>query len=507
MNTNTTNQGQRSGLLPDKNLPGWANQLRANLEQMAAELEQSLTGWSGSERIVTPEQFGYQGTGKATEAIQAAVDRAAELGGGTVRLACGDYVSGTIDLRSGIRFEVAEGARLLGSLDLEDYPDRIAKRRTVMDTNMAMNQSLIFAEGCERISICGKGIIDGRGNRENFPGDETQGSTPGRPFLIRVIDCTDVHIKDITLRDSPCWMQNYLNCDRLLIEQITVENQANFNNDGIDIDGCRKVLVRGCYISSGDDAICFKGAAQRPCESVLVENCECYSSCNAVKIGTDTQGDFRNFLIRNCRIGGVSEDMRRVKVVGADSGVTWVMVDGGTAENLLVSGVEIVRARSPFYMRMDNRGRVKPEDPRPSVGTLRNIVFEHITGSENGPRGSYFLGIPEKSIENVVLYDVRLSQKSASLPVTKETDFGEMYGIYPDAHMLGDVQAADDAPAYGLWAKYIKNLTLTGYRVTPDGEDPRPEYVMETGIENFLKVTCKDNSPASTGVTLRHPQE
>ena len=93
---------------------------------------------------------------------------------------------------------------------------------------MGMHQSLIFAEGCENVSICGQGQIDGQGH--HFPGEETAHGTPGRPFLMRFLDCRNVHIKDITLKDAACWMQNYLHCENLLIEDIHVENQANYNN-------------------------------------------------------------------------------------------------------------------------------------------------------------------------------------------------------------------------------------------------------------------------------------
>ena len=58
-----------------------------------------------------------------------------------------------------------------------------------MDSNMGMNQSLIYAEGCTNVGLCGEGMIDGRGTKANFPGLETIGATPGRPFLIRIIDC------------------------------------------------------------------------------------------------------------------------------------------------------------------------------------------------------------------------------------------------------------------------------------------------------------------------------
>jgi polygalacturonase len=78
------------------------------------------------------------------------------------------------------------------------------------------------------------GLIDGRGTQQNFPGAETTAGKPGRPFLIRVLDCQRVPVQGIHLKDAACWMQNYLNCEDLLIEDITVENQANFNNDGVD---------------------------------------------------------------------------------------------------------------------------------------------------------------------------------------------------------------------------------------------------------------------------------
>ena len=448
--------------------PVWADELRTSLERMADELYAVLKPWHGPKLLLTPEDFGYSG-GKATEAIQAAIDEAARRGGGTVRLSHGDYVSGTIDLRSRVRLDIAKGARLLASLDLDDFPDRVAKRPTVMDSNMGMNQSLIFAEGCTDIALSGEGTIDGRG--ASFHGDETIHGTPGRPFLIRVIDCTRVHVSGLRMLDSPCWMQNYLNCDDLLVEGLHVENQANFNNDGLDIDGCRRVIVRHCYISSGDDSICFKGASERPTEQVLIEHCTLYSSCNALKLGTDSQSAFRNVLARHLEIGGVSDKMRHIKPGGADSGISWEMVDGGTAENILASDIHIVRARSPLFLRLDDRGRVRPEAPKPGVGTLRRIVFERITGKDNGPRGSYFVGIPAKAIEDVALRDIRLDSLPAVKPVLNEADIPEFYGVYPDAHMLDTL---GDAPAYGLWTRHVTGLTLVTVKVVPTGADARP---------------------------------
>ncbi len=453
--------------------PDWAEALTHDLQQMAQTLTARLKPWAGPKRVLTPEAFGYVPGQLATKAIQAAVDAAAKAGGGTVRLAHGDYVSGTIDLKSRVRLDIARGARLLGSLDLKDWPERVAKRRTVQDTNMGMNQSLIFAEGCEDIALTGEGTIDGRG--ANFHGDETIHGTPGRPFILRIIDCRRIHVAGLHLIDSPCWMQNYLNCDDLLIEDLTVENQANFNNDGCDIDGCRNVIARRCHFNSGDDAMCFKGAAQAPTENVLVEDSTFISSCNALKLGTDSQSVFRNVLARRLTLGGPTQEMRRIKGVGAISAISWEIVDGGHAENILAQDITIIRARSPLFMRIDDRGRVQPDQPKPPAGTLRRVVFDRIRGSDNGPRGSFFLGIPARRIEDVVIRDMHIDTAATTGPAPDQATIPEMYNLYPDAEMLKDYGGM--APAYGLWARHIDGLTLVDFNVRTSRPDPRPMVV------------------------------
>ena len=345
---------------------------------------------------------------------------------------------------------------------------------------MGMNQSLIFAEGVTNISIAGDGLIDGRGSKANFPGKQTVGTTPGRPFLIRVIDCKKVHIVGIRLHDAACWMQNYLNCEDLLIEDIFVSNQANFNNDGLDIDGCRRVIVRNSIINSEDDAMCFKGASQRPMEDVLVENCQFYTSCNAIKFGTDSQGDFRRILVRNVTIGGTPAHMPAINRRTASSGITWAIVDGGTLEDVYVHDARIFRSKSPLYLRLGDRGRVRPEDPVPAPGTMRRIVFENISGKENDSRGSYFLGIADRKIEDVVLKNVHLRGAGSASEGPDESEIDQMRKRYPDAQNL------KLAPAYGLWARHVRRLTLINVDFVVDQPDPRPKILTKTDVDDVV---------------------
>ena len=459
----------------NRQTPQWCEEMKKSLLAMAGGLEKRECRWTGAETRFRPEDYGYEPGTVGTRAIQQAIDAAAE-NGGIVCLENGEYRSGTLVLRSGVCLYIGPGACLKASTDLRDFPEMHAKRLTVQDTSMGMHQSLIFAEDCEHVALCGEGVLDGQGSPDNFPGEETAQGTPGRPFMIRMIDCRDVLVSGMTMKNSPCWMQNYLNCDRLTISGITVRNHANYNNDGMDIDGCRDVLIRHCRVTSGDDALCFKGASMRPLERVLVEDCDFYSACNAVKVGTDTQGDFRDVLIRRCRIGGLAEDPSGLKHACADSGVSLESEDGGTVERFWLEDIEMTRVWSPFFLRLENRGRVRPGDPAPDPGAIRQVLFEHIRGTGNGPRGSYILGIPEARIRDILFRDIELRQKPYTGEVRPAAEYPEFTGLYPDAHMI---DGFGPAPAYGLWVRHADGIVLDRYRIIPEGEDSRPGIVME----------------------------
>jgi polygalacturonase len=462
----------------------WENQLKTNLNQMADRLNATLKPWAVPSKIYRVEDFGAVADGKTvnTKSINKAIEACSNAGGGVVLFAHGDYVTGTIDFKSGVMIEVAADSRILGSTNIADYPERVAKRRTVMDSHMDMRQSLIFAEGCERIGIRGAGEINGRGTKQNFAGEQTIGKTPGRPFLMRVIDCRDIVIDGITLKDSACWMQNYLNCENLILQHVTVDNQANWNNDGVDIDSCRNVIVRDCLINAEDDGMCFKGAGLKPMENVLVENCKFYSTCNPLKFGTDSQGDFRNVLVRNCEVGGPSESMRAINRRKASSGISWEVVDGGTLENILATNIHIVLADSPLFLRLGNRGRTLPELPKPKPGILRRIIFENITGGFNGKTGSIFSGIPSARIEDVIVRNVDIFVRGGGKKLAPETVIPEKENAYPDAKMFGSIQ-----PAYGFWVRHTNNVKFENILITPGEPDERPLFHFESNTQNIIQ--------------------
>lgn len=452
------------------------------LQSIADSLTQKLREWEVPERVFVIEKFGAKGDGKTvnTRNIQKAINKCSESGGGRVVFSKGDYVTGTIELKSNVMLDVREGCRLLGSTNLADYPEKKESLRSVMSEMHKYTQSLIYAEKANNIGICGKGEIYFRGERANFPGPETTGEIIGRPFGIRAIECSNIAIKDIFLHNSAAWMQNYLHCENLLIDGIRVVNTANYNNDGLDPDGCRNVIVRNCNITAEDDAMCLKGASGKPTENVLIENSVFLSTCNAFKIGTDTQGDFRNIVVRNIHAGGfpVKELSFRDRD-DCSTGITIETVDGGNVENILMDSIRIDRSRCPIFIYCADRGRVLPEIPK-KIGRLQNITVTNVVGEGNGLQGSLISGIPEMPVENLTFDNIRLHSCGGGNQSLVTRNVPVRVG-YPDAQDF----CRDGLPSYGMFIRYARNVALKGFSVTPLYKDNRPIIVLKDGVSNI----------------------
>ncbi len=489
--------GLLSFLPPLSAAEDWQTPLRTELNAMADKLTATLKPWPVPAKVFRPEDYGAKADGQTmdTLALQKAIDACAGAGGGTVRLTKGDYVTSTLEFKSGVMLQIDKDVRLLGSTQLADYPDKVARHPTVMDSHYKLMKSLIFAEGCERIGIRGEGTIDGRGTQVNFPGPEGSGAMPTRPFLIRMVECKQVVVDGIHLRGPAAWTENYLNCDDLIFQGMDIVSQVNWNNDGFDIDGCHNVIVRNCVLSAEDDGLCFKGAGLRTMENVLVENCKLYSTCNALKFGTDSQGGFRNVLVRNVEVGFPVEGTPMLNPKhrhSAISGISWESSDGGVIENVLVTNTHIVHSDTAIFVNIGSRGRVMPGMAKPAAGKVRRLLFEHITGQDNGGRGSAIVGAGGDPVEDVAVNDCNLSvggggtaQEAASVPKEKPT-------VYPEAPMYGKMY-----PAYGFYVWHAKNVQFSKLAITPQKTDARPCVSTGPDVQDVL-LDGKPLAPAQS---------
>jgi polygalacturonase len=221
----------------------------------------------------------------STKAIQAAIDDCHLNKGGTVLIPAGTFVTGTIYLKSYVTLRLEKGATLFGSIHLNDYPENLPDY--TFYRKGIVKRALIYAEKCTNIAIEGEGMIHGRGEFFWQPEGSKDDSYSVRPYLIWMIQCSDVRTEGVKLRNSALWMQHYLACDRVYIHNIDVYNHCNKNNDMIDVDGCHDVRISDCVGDSDDDGITFKSTSGRANENIAVTNCLISSHCNAIKIGTE----------------------------------------------------------------------------------------------------------------------------------------------------------------------------------------------------------------------------
>jgi hypothetical protein len=470
------------------------------------------------------------GTTKNTQAIQKAIDACSAAGGGRVHFAKGDYLTGMIFLKAGAVLDLDAGARILGSTSLADYPSTPAQFNALYRN--IFTQCLIYAEKADGVGIRGKGEIDMRGG--DFHGPESNGALTGRPFMIRMTECNNVRIEGITLRRSASWMQHYLACDNLVIRNLKVQNFSNVNCDGADIDGCKNVWVTGCNLASVDDCLCFKGTSTRPTENVLVEDSKFYSNCNAIKMGTDSQGNFRNAVFRRLDIGGaddgkvedLAESNTHKNVVGkrksrteqSSGGITWQAVDGMVIENIVVTDCVVSRARAPLFMRLGDRGRFITGDPRAPagakckakvhggqlepmgwhspVGAIRNVAFINITGEHNGNFGCSALGIPGHRIENVLFKNIKLGVAGGGTQADAACLKPELPAVYPDPGVFMK------QPAHGIYFRHVDGAVVENAEFKTKSPDARPVFAGSDALN--IKVDGKllfaaDAVPPATG--------
>lgn len=444
-----------------------------------------------------------------TAAIQEAIDTCAGAGGGTVLVPPGRFVTGTVFLKDHVRLHLESGATLLGSVDLSDYPVLRCDYPSRSDAYTA--RALIWGEGLRDVALTGFGTIDGQGaafhgkvaTDDDMAEHAAQYAAEGRfvpearyfnrPYLIRLISCSDVRVHDLTLRDSAMWMQQYLNCEYVSVRGIKVFNHVGKNNDMIDIDSCRYVTISGCIGDSSDDALTLKSTGADPTEHVTITNCIVASHCNAIKAGTESSGGFRNIAITNCVVKRSEVDTVLAGRREGLAGVALEIVDGGTLDGVVVSNLTVEATTAPIFLRLGNRARApRVGDPKPPVGTFRNVIISNIVARGASKMGCAIAGIPGHPIENVMLTDIRMEFEGGGTADLVERDVPEVEDQYPESTMF------ETLPAYGIFARHVAGLTLRNIQLDANTPDARPAVLLDDVHEwSFDRVTAKPSPDAA----------
>lgn len=350
-----------------------------------------------------------------TQAIQAVIDRAAAAGGGIVEIPAGTFRSGSIFLKQGVELWLAEGAVLLGSTDLADYP----KRETRIEGHFEpWRLALVNAQGLTGVRIGGRGRLDGSGvpfwqafwqRRKENP--KCTNLEVERPRLVFIDRCRDVRVEGLALQDSGFWNLHLYRCSDVVIERlrITIPSAVNGlrgpSTDGIDIDSSQRVSIRRCYISTNDDNIALKGskgpfahqdADSPPVEDISVEECEIGDGNGLITCGSEATV-VRRVTVRNCTISGRATLLTLKLRPDTPQHYEHIVMDGITLTGG-EGGGRILNV-APWTQFFDLKGQPPPKRIVNNV-TLRNVRGEFRTlGTLRGNPGDTLRDLTLENIE------------------------------------------------------------------------------------------------------------
>ncbi|MFC4144623.1 glycoside hydrolase family 28 protein [Pedobacter mendelii] len=444
--------------------------------------------------------FGAVGDGKHLDhvAINKAITKCAERGGGTVIVPSGNYLCGSIRLKSNINLYLDAGAVILGAqpeMNAYDPPEEFPDTAYQDGGHTYFHNSLIWGENLKNISITGRGMINGGGltskDKEHL-GDPTGGSIGTGDKAIALKLCTNVLIRDISIFHGGHFAILATGCDLITMDNLTIDT----NRDGIDIDCCTNAVISNSRVNCpNDDAICPKSSyalnRKQITENLLITNCivsgfkegtllngtripaKAGWSNGRIKFGTESNGGFRNCVVSNC-------------VFKNSNGLALEQVDGGIMDNIIISNVIMTDvSHYPIYITLGKRNR-GPKNTT-GMGIVKNILISNIrVDNADSLSGIQITGVPGYYVENIQLRDVYINYKGGGNKNDAKRIFPELDGRYPEPFLLGV------NPAYGLFVRHVKNLELTNIRFQTLKPDLRPAIICEDvdGLElNYVKVS------------------
>ena len=324
------------------------------MRQILTFLIFSLTAIVSDATVYNVLDFGATGNGTTLDspAINKAIEKATESGGGEIYLPSGTYLCGSIRLKSNIHLNLEAGCVILAapsSMNAYDESESFGGFPEYQDGGHTyFHNSLIWAEGAENVSITGHGMIDGLGltKKDTEKAGNVQGGSIGTgDKAIALKLCRNVTLRDITIFRGGHFAIIMTGCERGVIDNVTIDT----NRDGIDIDCCKFISVSNCRVNTpSDDAIVLKSsyALKKPvmCEHISVTNSHVTGYklgtflsgeyipekvnwvCGRFKLGTESNGGYRDITLSNCTFN-------------YSSGLAFEEVDQGTMENISVSNV------------------------------------------------------------------------------------------------------------------------------------------------------------------------
>lgn len=346
-----------------------------------------------------------------TTAIQKAIDKCAESGGGRVEIPTGVFVTGTLMLRSNVELHITANGVLKGSDNCADYPQN--KNVKHVDSSCLprySNACLLFAEECENISITGMGKIDCNGlsfvkKTENYEKGwkYKRIDAPTPPRVVFFTGCKNIKVVDVTMENQPSgWSYWIHDCDFVTFDRVKILADTEYpNNDGIHINSSRNVIVSNSTIVTGDDCIIVRAnnlslPENKICERVTVTNCNLTSFACGIRIGWLNDGTIRNcvfsnIVITDTNVGiGIRLPGRFVEKKWADEGREETLIENLSFDNIIMDEIYC----TPINCLIEPSSAVM-------CNAIKNLHFNNIHAS--GLEFPRFYGRPDNHLSEVTL--------------------------------------------------------------------------------------------------------
>lgn len=430
---NTTQNADKIAIEQTVFQPDWIDEVGADTNKF-------------KEEVFYVNDYGATADGSAltTIAIQKAIDAASANGGGTVTFKPGKYLSGSIFIKENIQFTIPDGVQLLGSENIDDYPEIDTR---VAGIEMKWPAALINVLDQKNVTINGDGLVDGQGKvfwdyywnlrKEYEPKDlrwivDYDAKRP-RTFLIQ--NAENVFLEDLNIQRAGFWTVQVLYSSHITVDGLTIRNNIGGHGpstDGIDIDSSRYILVQNCDIDCNDDNFCLKAGrdwdglrVDRPTEYVVIRDCIALAGSGLCTIGSETSGDIRHVFVSNIQGKGTSNGLRIKSATNR----------GGTVEDIHMENIKMDSVGTVMRITMNwnpaysysklpegydydsipKRWKTllhEVDPPSKGIPTFKNISIKNID-VKGAKTAIYVNGMEESVVSNVTLEDVQITAAEA----------------------------------------------------------------------------------------------
>ena len=444
-------------------------------------------------RTYNIRDFGAKGDGATldTAALQAAIDTCNREQGGTVLVPAGVFVIGTVELKSNVTLHIAAQGKLLGSADGKQYHAAEAIPLSGDSTLNDGNVGLLFAVNAENVTVEGPGTIDGQGAQFRSPsrGVPSPAGIGGshRPYHLLFHRCKNLAVRDIFLKDSAFHSVRIIQSSYVQLERIHIYNRVNHNNDGFHFISSQYVHVTNCDVECQDDACALFGS----CKFVTVSNCSFSTRWSVFRFGG---GEAENITVSNCLI---------YETYGCP--IKMRCGPGSRFENMSFSNLVMKNVTGPISIGLGPRGprrqpanatagdaatNAPPADAESNAppGIVRNISFRGIHATVTVPvplpdvafvsnynpgeiKSCIGLNGVEAFIENITFDDVHVTFPGGG---TREEA-----AVRDVPKIVGEYYQAGVFPAYALFARNVRGLTMNNVRFAVAGSEARPAVVFD----------------------------